>query len=176
MITKKLLLFIFIVVLSFTWSLYASEHYSEGYADELEIAVGFFPEEAELNIEEHEESTYFLAMKEDEKIGLAGFGRGRGYGGLMELLVAVDIEGDILGYQVIIHSETEGIGTPVMEENFISRFVGLNIHDPLEIGEDVDSFSGATVSAEGVAEAVRNFSDFVIKLHEDDIVELDIEN
>lgn len=175
MLNKNFVLVLFIVVLSFTWTVFASEYYSEGYIDEIDIAADFFSEEAELNVEEYDESTYFIAKNNGEVIGLAGFSRGRGYGGIMELLIIVDRRGEILGYEVIIHSETEGIGTPVTEENFINRFVGLNITDPLEIGEDIDVLSGATGSSQGVAEAFRNFSDFVLTLDEAGVVELDIE-
>lgn len=96
-------------------------------------------------------------------IGYAFVGEGNGYGGVVRVLVGVDETTDeILNIKVIEHSETPGLGSRVEEDTFRNRFVGKTVDDPIQINQDIDNLSGATMSARAVAEAVREgFKDTV---------------
>ena len=121
-----------------------------------EMLLAVFPEEAEFALVEHEGEEVYVALENDETIGLAAVSAGEGYGGPIEVLTGTNPQGEIIGISVLDHSETDGLGDRVEEAEFRERFHGLTVDDPITIGEDVDGLTGATVSAEAVAEAVRD--------------------
>ncbi|TVR73709.1 MAG: FMN-binding protein [Spirochaetaceae bacterium] len=96
------------------------------------------------------------AYREGERKGTASHGRGSGYGGPIRVLVAADREGIIIGVAVVEQSETPGLGDVIREESFLGQFAGKLARDPITIGDDLDNISGATLSARGTAEAVRD--------------------
>ncbi len=124
--------------------------------------VGVLPEDAsdnEIQESEREEGARFpiyRALTGEDVTGLAVRGSGEGYGGPITVLVAVDPPDTILGVTVTGHSETTGLGDVIEDDDFLDRFAGRTGGDPIAIGEDIDNISGATWSAEGTAEAVRN--------------------
>lgn len=90
-----------------------------------------------------------------ELIGYAGVGEASGYGGPIEMLVAVDPDGEILGSTIVAQRESPGFFRLVEKSELVESYAGLSITDPLQLGEDLDAVSGATVSSEGVAKSVR---------------------
>jgi len=86
-----------------------------------------------------------------------------GFGGAMSLVVGVDLEGFVTGVAVIKHSETQNIGTKVVEsEAVLADFEGLS--GPIAMGggeEGFDAVSGATYSSNGVLAAVNAALDAV---------------
>ena len=92
----------------------------------------------------------------DRVIGYAFVGEGNGYGGSVRVLVGVEEASDeILNVKVLEHTETPGLGSKIEDESFRKQFVGKKVEDPLKLGQDIDSISGATVSSRAVTEAVR---------------------
>ena len=89
-------------------------------------------------------------------VGYAGVGRGAGYGGPLEVLVGVDPAGNLLAVEMVAQRETPGFFRLVRNSPLFASYAEQTINDPLRLGEDLDSISGATMSAEGVANAVRN--------------------
>jgi hypothetical protein len=90
-----------------------------------------------------------------ELIGYAAVGEASGYGGPIEMLVGVSPEGEILGSTIVAQRESPGFFRLVEKSELIEGYAGLDITEPLQLGEDLDAVSGATVSAEGVAQSVR---------------------
>ena len=88
-------------------------------------------------------------------VGYAGVGRATGYGGPMEVIVGVDLAGNILGVVMVEERESPGFFRLVRNSKLFESFSASQITDPLQLGEDLDSISGATMSAEGVANGVR---------------------
>lgn len=87
-----------------------------------------------------------------------------GYSGQIRLLVAIRIDGQILGVRVASHSETPGIGDAIeaRKSAWIGNFTGRSLTDPAENrwrlrkdGGDLDAISGATVSSRAVVAATR---------------------
>ena len=92
----------------------------------------------------------------DRVIGYAFVGEGNGYGGSVRVLVGGEEASDeILNVKVLEHTETPGLGSKIEDESFRKQFVGKKVEDPLKLGQDIDSISGATVSSRAVTEAVR---------------------
>ena len=83
-----------------------------------------------------------------------------GFGGAINMVVGVDINGAVTGVSVIKHTETGNIGTKVVNDSAVlGRFEGMSL-DKGEItvnsGENrFDGVTGATVSSKGVTAGVN---------------------
>ena len=55
--------------------------------------------------------------------------------------------------------ETEGVGSGVREEAFTSQFIGKT--PPLELNQDIDAVSGATLSSQAAVDAVNEAYTFL---------------
>lgn len=83
----------------------------------------------------------------------------KGFGGNIELMVGITIDGYILGYEVLKSQETPGLGTKVSEEKFKSQFDGMRPKGEIKVKQDggnIDAVTAATISSRAVAEAVQN--------------------
>lgn len=84
----------------------------------------------------------------------------KGYGGVMKLLVAVSKDGKVLGYTILSHNETPGLGDNADKQFFKDRFIGKTADD-IEIVKDpsdtkhIQALTGATISSRAVARAVK---------------------
>jgi len=83
---------------------------------------------------------------------------GKGYGGDIGLMVAVNIEDDtIVGAGVTTHSETPGLGATAKDDlGFVSQFKGLPINETFKVTNDggkVNAMSGATITSRAVCAA-----------------------
>ena len=90
-----------------------------------------------------------------EIVGYVAAGEAPGYGGPVELLVGTDPAGNIVGVHFVSQHESPGFFRLLQSNDFLAQFVGRTSGDPLRLGQDLDAVSGATLSAEGVAGAVR---------------------
>ena len=97
----------------------------------------------------------WLVIADGETVGYAALGIGEGYGGDMKVLVVVDVDGAILGSDLLEHEESRGFVDDVKDPGFRERFIGKTGDDPIEIDNDIDGVSGATGSATGYAAGVR---------------------
>lgn len=97
----------------------------------------------------------FTAYGADGQVlGYAAAADATGYGGPIYLLVGVDPAGQIAGIQIIEQRETPGFYALLRDRRFVEGFLDRPAGQPVTLGEDVDSVSGATLSAEAVAQAV----------------------
>lgn len=90
------------------------------------------------------------------KIGIAFFAVGTGWGGDIDILVG--IKNDIVeGIRIVRHLETPGLGARITEHEFKYQFAGLNAHDVYlrRDGGEIDAVTAATMSSRTVADAVR---------------------
>ncbi len=149
-----------ILILSYAHSIADRFIVEEDVSEEMrQNLVEIYGEDATFSEFEYEDNLFFVVREGGNVIGMAHAAVGSGYGGDMEVLVGMDDNADIVGLNVIEHSETPDLGDRVMQDDFKQRFVGLGYNDSIEIGEDIDSLTGATVSAEAMAEAAREAVD-----------------
>lgn len=90
-----------------------------------------------------------------ELVGYAATGEASGYGGPIEMLVGVAPNGEIIGSTIVEQRESPGFFRLVENSGLIEEYSGRAITDPLQLDGDLDAVSGATVSAEAVAQSVR---------------------
>lgn len=88
-------------------------------------------------------------------IGYAAVGSAPGYGGPVEMLVGVDPDGNILGTTMVTQRESPGFFRLVEKSNLVGSYANRHITNPLQLGDDLDTVTGATISSEGIASAVR---------------------
>jgi len=94
-----------------------------------------------------------------ELVGLAFFTtdltpRIYAYKGRITTLVALEPTGRLIGIEVIYHYEPFGYFS-IDLSRFPAQFVGKSILDPLEVGEDIDAISRATITMEAATRAIR---------------------
>lgn len=82
----------------------------------------------------------------------------QGYGGEVSALIALDKDGTYKGLEITdCSSETKGIGDKIKDASFIDSVVGKNI------GDSVDTISGATFSSsaviEGITQATQHYNE-----------------
>ena len=78
----------------------------------------------------------------------------RGYGGDMLVMVGIDTEGKVSGVSLLRHNETPGLGAEAGKPRFLNQFTGKS--RKVEVGGNIDSVSGATISSKAVAKAVND--------------------
>ena len=83
-----------------------------------------------------------------------------GYAGPVTLMVGIDSTG-VVGVQIVSHSETDGIGTNALTEDYLGSFagtatdMGVTIEDASGDAAHVDGVSGATFTSTAVIEDVN---------------------
>lgn len=107
-------------------------------------------------METEEGGVYYVGWDNNSVVGAVVEGTAKGYGGEMNLLVAIDGDGKISGVEVGSHGETIGIGTRVMEPEFLQQFSGHDSTEQVVAGQGVDVITGATASSRAVMSSVNN--------------------
>ncbi len=77
----------------------------------------------------------------------------RGKEGPLQVLVAVDTEGEIYDVGFTIFGEDKG--KPALSWAYLNQFMQKTSDDPFRIGADIDGVSGATWTSESVASAIH---------------------
>ena len=120
------------------------------------------------------ERSFFIGEFDGRKTTVAFESSGKGFGGDIGVIVAVNVETDeIVGIGVTTHSETPGLGSRAKDDpDFSAQFAGLSLKEPFSVKSDggqIDALSGATVSSRGVCGAVSESSKVYLRL-KDEIV------
>jgi Na+-translocating ferredoxin:NAD+ oxidoreductase subunit G len=129
-----------------------------------------------MNVGETETEMDFFIGKFDGKaktVALEGFGKG--YGGDVGVMVAIDVENDtIYGVSVTTHAETPGMGAKAKEDpSFVSQFKGKSIDSPIKITNDggpINIIGGSTITSRAVANAATEASQVYLE-NKDEILE-----
>lgn len=91
-----------------------------------------------------------------------------GFGGKIEMMVGLFMDGSITGYKIIDHKETPGLGTKVSEPKFKDQFSGFSPKkNKLKVrqdGGDIDAVTAATISSraviDGITRAIDAYNNF----------------
>ncbi len=113
-------------------------------------------------IGEGKEALEVFVAKYDGKVKAIAFETaGKGYGGDVGLLVAVDLAEDkIFGVGVTEMQETAGLGARAKEDPaFVEQFKGLSIMEPVGVSDapqTINALSGATITSKAVCSAATD--------------------
>ena len=122
-------------------------------ADREKIVVGEDEKGAAIEV------IIFPAKKGGTTFAVALEGKGKGFHGLIGVMVGVSREGQLLDIGITSHSETPGVGSKVAEASFTGQFKGV----PAQKGLKIDAITGATYSSKGVMAAVEQAIGYVSK-------------
>jgi electron transport complex protein RnfG len=112
-----------------------------------------------LKNKDGQEITFFVGVMDGKPKAVAFETFGRGFGGDIGVMFAVDITNDsLVGIGVTTHSETPGLGSRAKDDSFTKGWKGDAIAQDFKVkqeGGDVDAITGATVTSKGVCLAAN---------------------
>lgn len=117
------------------------------------------PEIAKL--EEVDKSTYSTYDSDEELLGYVTVESSMGYGGPLQMAVAVDQKGNIYNLSVVSSKETPTYLDKVISEKFLDEINGKSYKDKFSLSSDVDGVSGATYSSRAILEASKKGNKFI---------------
>jgi electron transport complex protein RnfG len=79
----------------------------------------------------------------------------KGYGGKIDMVVGLDVNGRVIGVKIISMNETPGLGMKASELKFLRQFIGKTSGHPLRAKKDIDAITGATITSQAVADGVK---------------------
>jgi electron transport complex protein RnfG len=118
-----------------------------------------------------EERTFFVGVFGGKPNTVAFESTGKGYGGSLDLMVAVNVDrNEIVGLGVTTNRES-GPGARVKADPaFVKQFKGRSIEEPFKLKADggkIDGISGATTSSRGVIGALVSSGEIYKRLKPD---------
>jgi Na+-translocating ferredoxin:NAD+ oxidoreductase subunit G len=108
---------------------------------------------------------YFYNVMDDNDniIGYIVSTIGAGYGGRMKIIIAFDSNLKILNAKLLTDNESPNIGKKAEKSKYMEKFVGMNsdikpfpVNKNMLAQEDRDSVTGATITYNGIAEAISS--------------------
>lgn len=108
---------------------------------------------------EQMDDNVFKGLKGGEPIGFCVAVTTNGYGGAIEMIVAIDSNAQVCGIEILSHSETAGLGAKVTEPEFKNQFSGKNpslevVKTKTESPGQITAITGATITSRAVASGV----------------------
>jgi len=92
---------------------------------------------------------------ENELLGYCVEVEVQGFGGVVTMVVGVDVNGEVTGVTVTGHSEHAGIGGQALEQDYLGQYVGLSGTVRDEGRNSVDAISGATDTCRAITAGVN---------------------
>ena len=104
------------------------------------------------------EDDIYMIYSNEAEIGFALRAEGKGYGGLIDILVGFEDETTIQGVTIISHLESPGLGAKIIKSSFRDQFIGENIANVAlsQEGGGIDAITGASISSRAVVDAIRD--------------------
>lgn len=118
----------------------------------------------------------FYTIQRNKITGLAIEAPGKGgYGGDIMIMIGIDaIKYEIVGMEIIQHSETPGVGSKIEKESFRKQWKNLSVNESIDLrtnGGKIDAISGATYSSKAVVDGTVRIQK-IINEHFDEIESL----
>ncbi len=168
-----------VIALSFINSI-TEEKIEEAKQDEIDDMLGEqFPE---METSEYNDDIEVYSIYGNQTIiGYAFIIEATGYGGAIEILVALEnttLQEDSIilrGISIISNSETPGLGEKITESDFLDQFNGINVNEVRlkDDGGQIDAITGATISSSAVVDAihseVRNMAEKIVQAQDAEV-------
>ncbi len=110
-------------------------------------------------------TAYDINDKQGNLLGKAVVTTENGFGGPLKVLVGFNTDGDILGYTVLEHAETPGLGAKAGEwfqDKIIGMNPGTNNFTVSKDGGEVDAITASTITSRAFLRAIQNAYDKII--------------
>ena len=118
------------------------------------------------------EIDYNTAVKDGDTVGVIFVSQANGYGGVVSVMTAIDMNGNIISVEILAASdETPGLGQNVTKESFYSQYAGLKDNVTVIKGgaankenNEINAVTGATISSKAVTTAVNQALDYAAQI------------
>ena len=114
-------------------------------------------------------TAYAITAPQGQSLGTAVVTTSNGFGGPLKVLVGFDPEGNILGYTVLEHAETPGLGAKAGDwfqkdgkGNIIGMNPGRGKFEVSKDGGDVDAITASTITSRAFLLAIKNAYDKLV--------------
>ena len=103
--------------------------------------------------------TYYEGFDGDTPVGYVFTTQSKGYGGAVEIMTGIDLEGRVAGIQTLMLNETAGLGMNAKNEAFRDQFKGKS--DKIGVAksnpgdDEIQALTGATITSKAVTDAVN---------------------
>ena len=130
--------------------------------DDLKVAKTDVVKQNDAKGKEMTFTVYQIQDAQGNDLGAAVESTTMGFGGDLKVLVGFDPEGNILGYTLLEHAETPGLGAKAdqwFQDNMKGDIVGENPAEPLTVSKDggqVDAITASTITSRAFLLAVNN--------------------
>jgi uncharacterized protein with FMN-binding domain len=91
----------------------------------------------------------------DRVLGYVATSTASGYGGPLQVAVAVTTDGKVESLAVVEHRETPSFVERVRRDKLLEQLLGKTYDAPISLDADVDAVSGATYTTRALAQSVR---------------------
>jgi electron transport complex protein RnfG len=84
----------------------------------------------------------------------------KGFGGAVEVMIGVSSDGAVTGVKVMRHTETPGLGTKAMTEEYLAQYEGAadvrtgKLNADRSDAKEIDTITGATITSNALYRAV----------------------
>lgn len=85
-----------------------------------------------------------------------------GFGGMIDLMVGIHLDGAVSGISVVSHAETASLGANCTRADWQAQFVGISEAQQVsKDGGQIDALTGATITSRAVTDGVNLALEFV---------------
>ncbi len=107
-----------------------------------------------------ENDEYYTALNGSEVVGYVFSTSSNGYGGAVEVMTGIDLDGNITGVVILSQNETPGLGANCENESFLSQFLQkateIEVVKNVTAGDgEIEAMTGATITSDAVTNAVN---------------------
>ena len=105
---------------------------------------------------------YKVADARQQQLGAAVESTAMGFGGPLKVLVGFSVDGNILGYTLLEHQETPGLGAKAdvwFQQGQKGNIIGKSPAEPLTVSKDggqVDAITASTITSRAFLNAINN--------------------
>ena len=130
--------------------------------DDLKVAKTDVVKQNDAKGKEMTFTVYQIKDAQGNDLGAAVESTTMGFGGDLKVLVGFDTKGTILGYTLLEHAETPGLGAKAdqwFQDNMKGDIVGENPAEPLTVSKDggqVDAITASTITSRAFLLAINN--------------------
>lgn len=106
-------------------------------------------------------SDVYKGVRGNEVKGFVITTESKGYGGNIIIMTGISTDGIVKGVKILTAEETPGLGSRILEYNFLSQFTGTIPKSGFKVvktaskDEDIEAITSATVSSNAVVNAVN---------------------
>ena len=104
----------------------------------------------------------FQGYKGDSVVGYTFKSLPSGYGGTVEIMTGIDLDGKVTGVRIGSHQETPGLGANAALPEFYSQYENKSVDSEIEVSKveptkenQIQAISGATITSDAVTAGVN---------------------